>query len=150
MNMKVYSIQEIVELIGVSDSTIRRAIQNGKLKAGKKSSPKGIKYQITQEALNEWLNTRNYTTYPKKHTLKHNVQNLLTLIQKLENEKELLHHQIKKLENQLKKQEEEMTARLEAKERSFQQFIANWRETAALTETEIEKEKPWWKFWNRE
>lgn len=51
--LKVYTIKEVAELLGVNAQTIRRAIHAGKLKA-KKTSENGV-YRITENSLNEYI-----------------------------------------------------------------------------------------------
>ena len=49
-----YSRKEAAGACGVSEDTIRRAINTGALRA-KRTGPKGGKYLITAKALEEWL-----------------------------------------------------------------------------------------------
>lgn len=53
--MKVYTVAQIADLVGVSATTVRNALQAGKLKGYKERG----RYQITQVALDEWVAQRN-------------------------------------------------------------------------------------------
>ena len=55
--MRVYTISQVADLVGVSATTVRNAIQAGKLTASKDSGPRG-KYQVTQGALDAWVDAR--------------------------------------------------------------------------------------------
>ena len=49
--MKVYDLDEVVELLGLNIQTIRIYIKEGKLKASKV----GRKYVVTEDAIKEFL-----------------------------------------------------------------------------------------------
>lgn len=52
-NMKLYTLQEVAELLGIHYQTVRKLIQNGKLKA--KKIGKG--YIVTSENLKQYINS---------------------------------------------------------------------------------------------
>ena len=52
-NMKLYTLQEIAELLGIHYQTVRKLIQNGELKA--KKIGKG--YIVTSENLKQYINS---------------------------------------------------------------------------------------------
>lgn len=52
--VKVYTISQVADLVGVSATTVRNAVQAGKLKASKERG----KYQVTLEALDAWVASR--------------------------------------------------------------------------------------------
>jgi excisionase family DNA binding protein len=55
--LRTYTISEVADLAGVSATTVRNAIQAGKLEASKEPGPRG-KYQVTREALDAWIAAR--------------------------------------------------------------------------------------------
>jgi len=55
--VRVYTITQVADLVGVSATTVRNAIQAGKLTATKDPGPRG-KYQVTQGALDAWVDAR--------------------------------------------------------------------------------------------
>ncbi|MBQ5564958.1 MAG: helix-turn-helix domain-containing protein [Clostridia bacterium] len=52
-NMKLYTLQEVAELLGIHYQTVRKLIQNGELKA--KKIGKG--YIVTSENLKQYINS---------------------------------------------------------------------------------------------
>ena len=54
---KTYTVQEVADLLGLSEFTVRRRIKDGKLKAVMDSKKQG--YRVTQESLMEYANAQN-------------------------------------------------------------------------------------------
>lgn len=54
---KTYTVQEVADLLGLSEFTVRRRIKDGKLKAIMDSKKQG--YRVTQDSLMEYANAQN-------------------------------------------------------------------------------------------
>lgn len=173
--VKMYTISQIVDLVSVSDKTVRRAIQSGKLEATKEPGPRGMEYRVTQEALDVWVAMRQDDDQDNVHSDEQgsvygvqgglvpwtHVQELQDKlhgaiyragqaegrVQELDAERERLLRRVEDLEQQLQKQQVDVLERLEAREKAFIEFVQAWREVATARE---EKRKPWWKFWGQE
>lgn len=76
MNPKIYTVKDLAKIFGVSDVTIRREIERGKLRC----FYVGNEARFTQVHLDEYMNVKNLGMTPREIELEKEKQELLKVI----------------------------------------------------------------------
>lgn len=76
MNLRIYTVKEVAELFGVSEATIRREVERGKLRCFKV----GNESKFTQYHLDEYTNIKNFGKTQRELDLEAEKEQLLEVI----------------------------------------------------------------------
>lgn len=62
LNIKIYSVEEVAEILGINYITTLKEIRSGRLKARKI----GLGYKVSEQNLLDYINGKDIETFPDK------------------------------------------------------------------------------------
>lgn len=149
-----YGIKEVAKMLGVSDKTVRRRIQNGQLQAILKEGAYGKQYHLPKAQFEDAIETVEVLTVKKEHDIKnlalvlakHLDERETRIVDEIHSMKAELKDEFeKKLEEQLVIQEERIREKVLEQMHSENTKLMKY---IAVTREEDQKKKKWWnKIW---